>query len=174
MPRFPARRRMPLQAVALKKNRCGTAVVSKISDKEDAAAALWNSEVLSVKHAPCEAVRCWDARNDAAVLPAFLRDGEALAGEDSQKARKVLSSIARKDAGDVLPDQPAGPISASNVSIGEHEVATRIIQSFSEAGDGEGLAGSSAHKELWVEVIGPCVVLGHIAQVGHVRVVVRE
>jgi len=41
---------MPLQAVALKKNRCGTSPVSKISDNEHAAAALWNSEILSVKN----------------------------------------------------------------------------------------------------------------------------
>jgi hypothetical protein len=40
---------MPLQAVALKQNRCGTAEVSKISDNEDATAALWNSKVLSVQ-----------------------------------------------------------------------------------------------------------------------------
>jgi hypothetical protein len=41
---------MPLQAVALKKNRCGTSPVSKISDNEHTAAALWYSEVLSVKN----------------------------------------------------------------------------------------------------------------------------
>jgi len=40
---------MPLQAVALKKNRCGTAPVSKVSDNEHTAAALGHSEVFSVK-----------------------------------------------------------------------------------------------------------------------------
>ena len=49
-PRFAARRRMPLQAVALKKYRCGTSPVSKMSDNEHATAPLWNSEVLSVKN----------------------------------------------------------------------------------------------------------------------------
>ena len=49
-PRFAARRRMPRQAVALKKNRCGTAPVSKISDNEHATAALWYSKVLSVQN----------------------------------------------------------------------------------------------------------------------------
>jgi hypothetical protein len=41
---------MPLQAVTLKKYRCGTSPVSKISDNEDATAALWYSEILSVKN----------------------------------------------------------------------------------------------------------------------------
>jgi hypothetical protein len=41
---------MPRQAVALKKYRCGTSPVSKISDNEDATAPLWYSEVLSVKN----------------------------------------------------------------------------------------------------------------------------
>jgi hypothetical protein len=36
--------------VSLKKYRSGTAPVSKISDNEDATAALWYSGVLSVKH----------------------------------------------------------------------------------------------------------------------------
>src|SRR5690606_21163623 len=49
-PRFAARRRMPRQAVALKKNRCGTSPVSKVSDNEHTAASLGHSEVLSVKN----------------------------------------------------------------------------------------------------------------------------
>jgi hypothetical protein len=49
---------MPRQAFAVKKNRCGTSPVSKISDNEHTASALWDgmgeaacSDVLSVKHA---------------------------------------------------------------------------------------------------------------------------
>jgi hypothetical protein len=41
---------MPLQAVALKKYRCCTSPVSKVSDNEHTAAALCHSEVLSVKN----------------------------------------------------------------------------------------------------------------------------
>jgi hypothetical protein len=55
-PRFAARRRMPLQAVALKKNRCGTSPVSKISDNEHTAAALCHSGVLSVKNSVGEPI----------------------------------------------------------------------------------------------------------------------
>ena len=50
LPFAAARRRMPRQAVALKKNCGGTSPVSKISDSEDATAPLWNSEVLSVEN----------------------------------------------------------------------------------------------------------------------------
>jgi hypothetical protein len=50
--RFAARRRMPAQAFALKKYRHGTAPVSKMSDNEDAAAALGHSEELSVQDSP--------------------------------------------------------------------------------------------------------------------------
>jgi|SRR5690606_34311720 len=55
-PRFSARRRMPRHAVALKKNRCGTSPVSKISDNEHTTAPLWNSEVLSVKNSVGEPI----------------------------------------------------------------------------------------------------------------------
>jgi hypothetical protein len=49
-----------LQAVALKKNRCGRAPISKMSDNEDATAALWNSVVLSVKHSVGEPIPEFD------------------------------------------------------------------------------------------------------------------
>jgi hypothetical protein len=50
LPRFSARRRMPLQARLLKKYRRGRSPVSKMSDNEDATPSLGNSEVLSVKN----------------------------------------------------------------------------------------------------------------------------
>jgi hypothetical protein len=47
---------MPLQAVALKKNRCGSSPVSKVSDNEHTAASLCHSEVLSVKNSVGEPI----------------------------------------------------------------------------------------------------------------------
>jgi hypothetical protein len=47
---------MPLQAVALKKYRGGTSVVSKTSNNEDATAPLGYSKVLSVKNAVGEPI----------------------------------------------------------------------------------------------------------------------
>jgi hypothetical protein len=42
--------------LALKKNRCGGSVISKISDKEHTATSLGNSKVLSVKHSVGETI----------------------------------------------------------------------------------------------------------------------
>jgi hypothetical protein len=42
--------------LALKKNRCGGSVISKISDNEHTSAPLGNSKVLSVKHSVGEAI----------------------------------------------------------------------------------------------------------------------
>jgi hypothetical protein len=55
-PRFSARRRIPAAALGLKKyfDRCDP--VSKTSGKEDAAAALGDSEVLSVQNSPRHAI----------------------------------------------------------------------------------------------------------------------
>jgi hypothetical protein len=55
-PRFAARRSIPRQALALKEYRCGTTPVSKMSDNEDATAALGNSNVLSVKNSVGEPI----------------------------------------------------------------------------------------------------------------------
>src|SRR3954471_4306206 len=84
-PRLTARRRIPLQARALKKNRCGTSPVSKTSDNEHATAPLWNSEVLSVKNSVGE------------PIPEFR--------QPSEEGTKSSCSI-RQDAGDVLPNHP--------------------------------------------------------------------
>jgi hypothetical protein len=76
---------------------------------------LGHSEVLSVKNPVCE------------PIPEFAHP--------SKEAGKVESSVRGKDARDVLPNQPLGPIFVSNGKIGKHEVATRVIQSLSESGD---------------------------------------
>jgi hypothetical protein len=55
-PRFSARRRIPLQAVALKKYRCGRSPVSKVCDNKHTAASLCHSVVLSVKNAVGEPI----------------------------------------------------------------------------------------------------------------------
>jgi hypothetical protein len=60
--------------VALKKNRCGGTPVSKISDNEHAAAALWNSEVLSVENAVCDPIPefCHPSK-DGTKVPSVIR-----------------------------------------------------------------------------------------------------
>jgi hypothetical protein len=115
LPLFSARRRMPRQAVPLKKYRCGTSPVSKMSDNEDATAPLGYSKVLSVKNSVGDPIP---------ELP-----------QESEKGSKRPSSIDRQHAGDVLPDQPSGPQSASKVSELDCDLATRSIHSCSETGD---------------------------------------
>jgi hypothetical protein len=106
---------MPRQAVALKKNRCGTVPVSKVSDNEHTAASLGHSEVLSVQNSVGE------------PIPELAQHPE--------EGAKIPSSVTGQHSGDVLPNQPLGAVALSNGAKGEHEVATRVIQSLSESGD---------------------------------------
>jgi hypothetical protein len=113
---------MPAQAFGVKKNRCGTSPVSKISDNEHTTASLRDSEgeaacshVLSVKHSVGEPIP---------ELPQAPEEGT-----------KIPSSVARQDAGDIFPNQPAGAIASSDGKIGEHEVSARVVQSFAETRD---------------------------------------
>jgi hypothetical protein len=73
-PRLAARRSIPAQAFALKKNRCGTSPVSKVSDNEHTAAALGHSEVLSVKHSIGEPIpEFCQAPEDGTKVPSSVR-----------------------------------------------------------------------------------------------------
>lgn len=117
-PRFSARRRIPAHAFGVKKYRCGTSPVSKISDNEHTSPSLGHCPVvsmcsteLSVKNAVGE------------PIPALRQPRE--------EGSKIPSSVARQHSGDILPNDPTGLVSANNCKIGEHEVATRIVQSFS-------------------------------------------
>jgi hypothetical protein len=124
---------MPRQARGVKKNRCGTAPVSKMSDNEHTASSLGDgalqsvhSDELSVQHSVGEPIP---------ELPQRPEEGA-----------KIPSVSAGQNAGDVLPDQPSGPIAVSDGKIGEHEVAAWVSKSFPKSRDGEGLAGSSTDE----------------------------
>jgi hypothetical protein len=67
-PRSSARRRIPRHAFGLKKYFRGTSV-SKTSDNEHAAPALGDSEILSVKNPPGDAIPAFDqlAKDDSEV-----------------------------------------------------------------------------------------------------------
>jgi hypothetical protein len=119
---------MPRQAVALKKYRCGTSPVSKISDNEDATAALGNSEVLSVKNSVGDPIP---------ELP-----------QEPEEGSKRPSSFDRQDAGDVLPYQPSGPEPTSKVSELDGELTTLSVHSGSETGDAEILARCSSDQKV--------------------------
>jgi hypothetical protein len=144
---------MPRQAVALKKYRCGTGPVSKTSDNEHTAAALWYSGKLSVQNSVGEPIP-----EDA---------------QEPEEGTKVPSSVAGQDAGHVLPNQPAGAIPCSNGTKGKHEVATRVVQSLSESGDTERLARCSSAEKI-DSCIRPLLKLRHVAPVRNIGVVMRE
>ncbi len=160
LPRFPARRRITEQAFAVKKNRRGTSPVSKISDNEHTTPPLWDSiweaacsDVLSVKNPVCD------------PIPEFAQHPE--------EGSKIPSSVRRQDAGDVLPDQPAGPIPRCNSAKGEHEVSPRVSQPFSQPRNAEGLTWGSTAKDIDI-CIRPLLEFRHVAPILDVRVMVGE
>ena len=119
---------MPLEAVALKKYRCGSSPVSKTSDNEDATAALWNSKVLSVKNPVGE------------PIPEFRQRPE--------EGTKRPSSVNGQDTGHVFPDDPTRPEPVSKSRELKREVATVVIQSLSESCNAEALTGSSSDQKV--------------------------
>jgi len=59
--------------------------------------------------------------------------------------------------------------------VDEHEVSSGVVETLSETGDREGLAGSPAHENVncaWLNV--PLLVLGHVPVVLDVGEAVRE
>jgi hypothetical protein len=65
-----------------------------------------------------------------------------------EEGTKVPPSSRRQDTGDVFPDDPTGLELVSQAKKGESEVAPGVGKSFSEAGDGEGLARSSSDQKV--------------------------
>ena len=126
--RFAARRRIPAQAFALKKYRCGTTPVSKMSNNEDATAPLGHSEELSVQHSP------------GATIPEFC--------QRSDDGAKVAPAVRGQNTGDVFPDDPPRSQAASKPAKLDGQVATRILQAAASSGEGEGLAGSSSGQNV--------------------------
>ena len=76
---------------------------------------------------------------------------------------------AGKDSGDVLPNQPGGPESSSQLEIREGQVSSGVGQSSPEPSETKGLTRRSSHKE----VDGLVVALfdrGEIAMTRHIRI----
>jgi hypothetical protein len=151
-PRFAARRSIPAQAFALKKYRCGTPPVSKMSNNEDATASLGHSEELSVQHSP------------GATIPEFRQRPD--------DGAEVPPAVRGQNTGDVFPDDPARPQSASKPAKLDGQVATRILQAATSSGEGEGLAWSSSGQNVdWAAAFFDG---REIAKVGNARVSMRQ
>jgi hypothetical protein len=147
---------MPAQALGLKKYCRGRSPVSKMSDNEDATAALGHSEELSVQDSPGE------------PIPEFPQRPE--------QASKRPSAVNRQDAGDIFPENPARPSQADKAEKDEGQVTTRVVQSLSQAGDRERLARRAPDDEVELTItiqhlLRDC---GHIAQVGQLPVVLDD
>lgn len=117
-PRLSARRRIPAQALRLKKNRRSTCPVSKICQNEDATPPLRNSEPLRIQHAPLnEPVR---AKSSSGVPPPPPRYVEVDPNHFSNHASKVASAVFGEYAWDVFPECPSGAASLAGPSNNSH------------------------------------------------------
>ncbi len=107
LPRFAARRRIPVAAFWLKQNfNNSSRQGSRTRDNEHATAALWDSEVLSVKHPPnCDTV-VTDA--DACVAPSSLGNSWGVSGDASEDGGEVCACVAGESASDIFPHHPRG------------------------------------------------------------------
>jgi hypothetical protein len=99
-----------------------------MSDNEHATPSLGNSEELSVKNPVGDPVP---------ELP-----------QEPEHGSKRPSSVIRQDAGDVLPNHPAGAKASSQGNELKREVPARIIQSEALSGDAERLARCSSDQKL--------------------------
>jgi hypothetical protein len=86
-----------------------------MSDKEDTTASLGHSEELSVQHSP------------GATIPEFRQRPD--------DGAKVPSTVRGQNTGDVFPDDPPRPQSASKAAKLDGQVATVVSQASSSSGD---------------------------------------
>lgn len=106
-PRFSARRRIPAQAVELKKYRCGIEPVSSTCDNEHTAATLGHSEILGVENPPRDC--SLGSIHSTSVRPPlpWRLERISFSGKPSKKAAEGVVAAA-EDARDVFPDDDAG------------------------------------------------------------------
>jgi hypothetical protein len=92
-----------------------------------------------------------------------------------EEGSKIPSAVRRQDTGDIFPDNPLRPKTASEVKIGKHELTAGVVESGPLSCDAEGLAGGSSHKKVncsGCEV--PGLMFRQVSEVRDGRVVVRE
>ena len=178
MPRRAARRRIPVQACALKKYFDGIEAISTTCHKKHTLAALGDTEILSVEHAPGDAPP--GSRHTTRVRPFFPWRFErtAFSGQCSQEMPEGVAAVV-EDAGDVFPDERcrraavlvAGLVDGMcKLHIGKGQGAARVIQSLARAGNAERLARRTADQEVGRRHSAGTHLTrdrGHVAQVGH-------
>jgi hypothetical protein len=127
LPRFAARRRIPVAAFWLKQNfNNSSRQGSRTCDNEHAAAALWDSEVLSVKHPPnCDSIGT-DA--DACVAPSSLGNNRSVSGETAEHCCEVFACVAGESASDIFPHHPFGAEFISDSALFVEEATSLSTQ----------------------------------------------
>lgn len=177
-PLFPARRRIPAQAVSLKKNRGSIFPVSSVEDSEHAAPALRHSEPLRVKHAPFD--KTGVTQRHAFRAPAVCGDIEAASCHRASHDSKISAPVAAEGSWYVLPDEP--PCSAKMSSCIEYpylfveEAGACAGEAIALPGYRQVLAGRTAHHHVDTTERSDALVgdVGDAAKVRHVGVVVRQ
>jgi hypothetical protein len=157
---------MPLHAFGESEYFSGSGPVSSTSlneatNDEDPAAALRDgsgpsphSHVLSVQHSVSE------------PIPELAQRPE--------EGAKVPSSPARQNTGDIFPHEPSWAQSISDRQVGEHEIASWVGKSLSQAGNAEALTWSSSDQKVdCTSGDGPRFMLRHVSVVGDVGEAMR-
>lgn len=183
-PRFSARRRIPAQAFELKKNRCGIKPVSSTCDNEHTAASLGQAEILGIKDAPRDC--SFGSKNKACIRPFTGRHKWLIAtGQCGDEASESVV-LSAEDSGDVLPHDDGGLFASGNSNMvncigdlaeSQGQIAARIVKRAAQAGNGKRLARRPSREHVGrfhfpgQHKPGD---RGHVAEVRHVGVVVRE
>jgi hypothetical protein len=141
-PRFSARRRIPAQAVPLKKNLCGIESVSSTCDNEHTAASLGHSEILGIQDAPsCTSL---GSINATRIRPAVGRIKWLITPDErGEEASEGVVGCA-EDSWDVFPEYDGGGQSANKSSVidcicylakSKGKIAPSIAQGLAQASD---------------------------------------
>lgn len=145
LPRFSARRRIPAQAVALKKYRGWIEPLSSTCDNEHTLASLGQAEILSVEDSPGGSAR--GSSNHTRVRPfaPWRDDGGILSNQGREEASEGVVGCA-EHAGDVFPEDARScpPRNKSNMvdcickaTKLQREVAAVIGQRLAQPRDGK-------------------------------------
>jgi hypothetical protein len=169
-----------------KKNLEGIhAAGSRTDDSEHTTASLGHSEVLSIENSPCGDSPRPQHSTSVCPLSPWREKGVVFADERPEEVA-VGVLLVREDAGDVLPEGDDRSLSTSgsdgvdginDLHEGTGELAAWVGKTFAKTGDREGLARCAAHEDVRSGHLARKDAgreRGHVAEVGHGRVVVLE
>ena len=156
LPRLLARRRIPVQAIWLKKYLGGIESITTTCHKKHAFASLGNTEILCVEYPPRDAAA--GSRHTTCVRPfgPWWSQFAAFAGQRAQKASEGVGFVG-EDAGDVFPDDDRGWLvqllagfidDICKLRVFQGERAARVREAFPRTGDAESLARRAADKNV--------------------------